>query len=58
MPGVPYVHAVADTSGCTKVLLNQHHRFESIMGLKVGYQVERQLISGDVVLFNRQPSLH
>ena len=27
-------------------------------GLKPGYVVERHLINGDVVLFNRQPSLH
>ncbi len=26
--------------------------------LKVGYVVERQLIDGDIALFNRQPSLH
>lgn len=26
--------------------------------LQVGYTVERQLIDGDIVLFNRQPSLH
>ena len=27
-------------------------------GLEVGYTIERQLQEGDVVLFNRQPSLH
>ena len=27
-------------------------------GLEVDYTVERQLVDGDVVLFNRQPSLH
>lgn len=26
--------------------------------LEPGYKVERHLINGDVVLFNRQPSLH
>ena len=26
--------------------------------LKTGFQVERKLINGDIVLFNRQPSLH
>ena len=27
-------------------------------GIDVGYLVERQLEDGDIVLFNRQPSLH
>ncbi len=27
-------------------------------GLEIGYKVERHLMDGDVVLFNRQPSLH
>src|SRR5207237_10443126 len=26
--------------------------------VEVGYTVERQLVDGDIVLFNRQPSLH
>lgn len=33
-------------------------RDELIEELDVGYTVERQLIDGDVVLFNRHPSLH
>ena len=56
--GGPYVHAVVDTSGCTKILLSALHRAECANALRPGYQVERQLVSGDVVLFNRQPSLH
>jgi DNA-directed RNA polymerase subunit A' len=31
---------------------------EQIESLKVGWVIERQLINGDIVLFNRQPSLH
>merc|ERR1719284_2386603 len=30
----------------------------SDQNLEVGYIVERHLVDGDVVLFNRQPSLH
>ena len=33
-------------------------REEFVEELEVGYTVERQLIDGDVVLFNRHPSLH
>ena len=31
---------------------------ESALTLRVGYIVERHLMDGDTVLFNRQPSLH
>ena len=31
---------------------------QSLINLKVGDTVERHLINGDIVLFNRQPSLH
>ncbi len=31
---------------------------EQVENLKIGWVIERQLINGDVVLFNRQPSLH
>ncbi len=33
-------------------------RKEQVEGLKVGSTIERQIIDGDVALFNRQPSLH
>lgn len=33
-------------------------REELVEELEVGYTVERQLVNGDVVLFNRHPSLH
>lgn len=33
-------------------------RNEQAENLKVGSTIERQLINGDIVLFNRQPSLH
>jgi len=31
---------------------------EQLENLKVGYTIERQIIDGDISLFNRQPSLH
>ncbi|MBS3087105.1 DNA-directed RNA polymerase subunit A' [Candidatus Pacearchaeota archaeon] len=33
-------------------------RAELVAELEVGYTVERQLVDGDIVLFNRHPSLH
>ena len=33
-------------------------RKEQAEGLKVGWTLERQLMDGDIALFNRQPSLH
>ncbi|VVC03560.1 DNA-directed RNA polymerase subunit A' [Candidatus Bilamarchaeum dharawalense] len=33
-------------------------RKEQIENLKVGYTLERQIVDGDIALFNRQPSLH
>lgn len=33
-------------------------RKDSDRHLEFGYKVERHLVNGDVVLFNRQPSLH
>ena len=34
------------------------NREETAKKLKIGDVVERHLIDGDIVLFNRQPSLH
>lgn len=44
--------------GTTKVFLRYGNRRKIAESLKVGHVVERHLIEGDVVLFNRQPSLH
>lgn len=58
-PGVPYVHSVKDTNGNMKMLFNNQRMRDVIAAdLTFGYVVERTLISGDIVLFNRQPSLH
>lgn len=44
--------------GTTKIFLRYGDRRKIAAGLKFGSVVERHLIDGDVVLFNRQPSLH
>ncbi|MBS3060570.1 MAG: DNA-directed RNA polymerase subunit A' [DPANN group archaeon] len=41
-----------------KKKITELNRDEVIEELTTGYVVERQLIDGDVVVFNRQPSLH
>src|SRR3989338_3735539 len=39
-------------------VITDENRKEIIEELDVGYTIERKLIDGDIVLFNRQPSLH
>jgi DNA-directed RNA polymerase subunit A' len=41
-----------------RILVNEASRQEILDTLAIGYTVERHLIDGDTVLFNRQPSLH
>lgn len=41
-----------------KIKVTQENKNDLIKGLSVGWGVDRQLQDGDVVLFNRQPSLH
>jgi len=53
-PGANMVELV----GGTKIALRYGHRAEVARKLAYGDIVERHLIDGDVVLFNRQPSLH
>lgn len=53
-PGVNYVIR-ADGR---RVKVTEKNASEIVEKLAVGYIVERQLINGDIVLFNRQPSLH
>lgn len=36
----------------------RHHKRAGEMNLEYGWKVERHLMTGDVILFNRQPSLH
>jgi DNA-directed RNA polymerase subunit A' len=41
-----------------RIRVTDHNAEEVSEGLDIDYTVERQLVDGDVVLFNRQPSLH
>ena len=54
LPGANYVIR----SDGRKIRITERNAPEVAEGLDIGYTVERQLIDGDVVLFNRQPSLH
>ena len=54
LPGANYVIR----SDGRKIRITERNAQEVAEGLDIGYTVERQLIDGDVVLFNRQPSLH
>jgi DNA-directed RNA polymerase III subunit RPC1 len=54
-PGANYVTTA--TSGIKK-FLRFGNRSLIAEHLKVGDTVERHIIDGDIVLFNRQPSLH
>uniref|UniRef100_A0A183GQP4 DNA-directed RNA polymerase subunit n=1 Tax=Heligmosomoides polygyrus TaxID=6339 RepID=A0A183GQP4_HELPZ len=54
-PGANYV---VDRVTATKRLLKYGNRESCATSLKVGDIVERHLDNGDIVLFNRQPSLH
>jgi len=52
-PGAKYV--IRDTG--ERIDLRHHKRNGEIL-LQHGYKVERHIVDGDVVIFNRQPSLH
>ena len=52
-PGAKYV--IRDTG--ERIDLRHHKRAGEIQ-LQYGYKVERHIVDGDVVIFNRQPSLH
>lgn len=53
-PGANFV----EQSGSTKKFLRYGNRAKTAQELRPGDIVERHLLDGDVVLFNRQPSLH
>ncbi len=53
-PGVNYI--IKDDGRKKRVL--EDNKEDSAAELEVGWTVERHLIDGDLVLFNRQPSLH
>ena len=54
VPGVNYVIRSDDR----RIRVSDRNSIEVAENLGIDYTVERQLIDGDVVLFNRQPSLH
>lgn len=55
-PGARYVIR-SDGTGVTRIDL-RHHRRAGQITLEYGWKVERHLIDGDYIIFNRQPSLH
>lgn len=54
VPGVNYIIR----SDGRKIRVTDHNCFEQSNAISTDYIVNRQLVDGDVVLFNRQPSLH
>jgi DNA-directed RNA polymerase subunit A' len=54
---IPGVNYVIRKDG-RKLKLTEKDSEELANRLEVGYVVERQLMDGDIVIFNRQPSLH
>jgi DNA-directed RNA polymerase III subunit RPC1 len=55
----PGANVLTDVKGQSRALRpNKQKLAELADSLEVGYVVSRHLIEGDVVLFNRQPSLH
>ena len=56
-PYVPGVNYVIRSDG-RRIRVTETNKETVAEGLEVDYTVERQLVDGDVVLFNRQPSLH
>ena len=54
LPGVNYVIR----SDGRRIRVTDRNAADVAEGIDIDYTVERQLVDGDVVLFNRQPSLH
>ena len=54
---IPGVNYVIKTDGRRIKIMDTNVEFQA-ENLNIGYVIERQLVDGDVVLFNRQPSLH
>ncbi|PKK85873.1 MAG: DNA-directed RNA polymerase subunit A' [Thermoplasmata archaeon HGW-Thermoplasmata-1] len=53
-PGVNYVIR----TDARRIKVTDLNKEEVAKNLEIGFTVERQLMDGDIVLFNRQPSLH
>jgi DNA-directed RNA polymerase II subunit RPB1 len=56
-PGANFIFQANNYSSENKLCIDLRYRKKNII-LKIGDTVERHLINGDMVLFNRQPSLH
>ncbi len=56
-PYVPGVNYVIRSDG-RRIRVTEKNAADVAEGIEVDYVVERQLVDGDIVLFNRQPSLH
>ena len=56
-PYVPGVNYVIRSDG-RRIRVTERNAADVAEGIDIDYTVERQLVDGDVVLFNRQPSLH
>ncbi len=56
----PYVYGVnyVIRSDGRRIRVTERNAADVAEGIDVDYTIERQLVDGDVVLFNRQPSLH
>ena len=59
-PGKPYLPGVnyVIRSDGRRIRVTDRNAADVAEGIDIDYTVERQLVDGDVVLFNRQPSLH
>ena len=57
-PGANFVETIQSDGSKLKKYLKYGKRGDHAKGLKMGDIVERHMMDGDVVLFNRQPSLH
>ncbi|MDO8538739.1 MAG: DNA-directed RNA polymerase subunit A' [archaeon] len=51
------IEYVVRPNGMRKIV-NETNKKEIMEELDVGFKIERKLMNGDIVLFNRQPSLH
>ncbi|MCL2890268.1 MAG: DNA-directed RNA polymerase subunit A' [Methanomassiliicoccaceae archaeon] len=56
-PYLPSANYVIRSDG-RRIRVTDRNAADVSEGIEIGYTVERQLVDGDVVLFNRQPSLH
>ena len=56
-PYLPGANYVIRADG-RRIRVTERNSEDVAEGIEIDYTVERQLIDGDVVLFNRQPSLH